>query len=167
MKGGTMYIQQADLFWGMERDFVKDVMACASIKSYQKGDFLFREGDPATHFYILIKGRVKLTVGDTGPVVYTVDHAGEAFGWSSLIGREAYSASGQCLQPTVLDLFPKEQIQKAIEKYPEQGLIFFKRLAGLIGHRLPWSYKMITSTAKADSSISFGSGQIQVSEAVV
>jgi len=161
-----MYIQQSDLFWGMDRNFVKEVMEIAARESYQKGDFLFHEGDPANYFYILIKGRIKLTVGESGPVVYTVDNAGEAFGWSSLIGREEYSASGQCLEPTVLDNFQAGQIQKVIEKYPDQGLVFFKRLAELLGHRLLWSYKMITSTAKADSSVSFGTGQIQESEAV-
>lgn len=161
-----MYIQQSDLFWGMDRNFVKEVMEIAARESYQEGDFLFHEGDPANYFYILIKGRIKLTVGESGPVVYTVDHAGEAFGWSSLIGREAYSASGQCLEPTVLDNFKADQVQKIIEKYPNQGLVFFKRLAGLIGHRLLSSYTMITSTAKADSSVSFGTGQIQDSEAV-
>jgi CRP-like cAMP-binding protein len=82
-----MYIQQSDLFWGMNRDFVKEVMNIAVKESYQKGDFLFREGDPAVNFYILIKGRVKLTIGETGQMVYTVDRSGEAFGWSSLLDR--------------------------------------------------------------------------------
>ena len=62
-------------------------------KTFQKGDILFLEGDPATYFYILIKGRVKLTIGENGPVVHTVDHAGEAFGWSSLIDRDVYSVT--------------------------------------------------------------------------
>ena len=126
---------------------------------------IFHKGDPSTYFYILIKGRVKLTVGETGPAVYTVNSAGEAFGWSSLIGRERYSASGECFEPTVLDNFHRGEFHKVIEKYPGPGLIFFKRLAGLIGNRLLWSYKMITSTAKSDASLSFGSGQIQESEA--
>ena len=52
-----------------------------------------------------------------------------------------------------------------LEKHPEQGLQFYKCLAGLIGNRLLWSYKMITSTAKAEDAPSFGTGQIQESEA--
>jgi len=45
------------------------------------------------------------------------------------------------------------------------GLIFIKRLAGLIGNRLLWSYKMIISSSQAAVSITGGSGQIEVSEA--
>jgi CRP-like cAMP-binding protein len=160
-----MFIKQSDLFWELDKGLVKDIMEIAVRESYQEGDFLFHEGDPADYFYILIKGRVKLSVGDIGPVVYTVDHAGEAFGWSSLIGREAYSASGQCMEPTVLDNFRAAEFQKIIEKHPEQGIVFFKRLAGLIGNRLLWSYNMITAGAKADASVSFGTGQIEDSEA--
>ena len=160
-----MFIKQSDLFWEMDKAVVKDIMGIAVRESYQQGDFLFHEGDLADYFYILIKGRVKLSIGDTGPAVYTVDNAGEAFGWSSLIGREAYSASGQCLKPTVLDNFHRAEFAKVLEKHPKEGLQFFKRLAGLIGNRLLWSYQMITSAAKAEDAPSFGTGQIQESEA--
>ena len=160
-----MYIQQADLFWGMNRNFVKAVMDMAEKETFQKGDILFREGDPATYFYILIKGRAKLIIGEDGPVVYTVDHAGEAFGWSSLIDRDVYSASAECTEVTTLQKIDAKTFHKTLEKETTNGLIFFKRLAGLIGNRLLWSYKMITASSKAETAPSFGTGQVQESEA--
>jgi CRP/FNR family transcriptional regulator len=160
-----MYIQQSDLFWGMNRDFVKEVMNIAEKESYQKGDLLFREGDPAANFYILIKGRVQLTIGETGQMVYTVDRAGEAFGWSSLIERDVYSASGECKQETILQKFDSRALLNFLEDDPVNGLIFIKRLAGLIGNRLLWSYKMITSSSQAAVSLTGGSEQIEESEA--
>jgi CRP-like cAMP-binding protein len=160
-----MYIQQSDLFWGMNRDFVKKVMNIAEKKSYRKGHFLFHEGDPAVNFYVLIKGQVKLTIGETGQMVYTVDRAGEAFGWSSLIERDVYSASGECLQDTTLQKFDSRTLLKLVEEDPVNGLIFMKRLAGLIGNRLVWSYKMITSSSQAPVSLTGGSEQIEESEA--
>lgn len=160
-----MYIQQSELFWGMNRDFVKEVMNIAEKESYQKGTFLFREGDPAINFYILIKGRVKLTIGETGQMVYTVDRAGEAFGWSSLIERDVYSASGECKQETILQKFDSRALLNLLEEDPVNGLIFIKRLAGLIGNRLLWSYKTITSLLQAEVSFTGGSEQIEESEA--
>lgn len=162
-----MYIQQADLFWGMNKSFVKEIMDIAEKETYQKGDFLFHEGDPAIYFYILIKGRVKLIVGETGPMVHTVDHAGEAFGWSSLVDRDVYSASAECTEKTILQKIDKSSLQKIVEKDTANGLIFFKRLAGIIGNRLIWSYKMITAVSRAQISPTEGSGQIEESEAVV
>lgn len=160
-----MYFQQADLFWGMNRDFVKKVMESAEKESHPKEHFLFHEGDPATYFFILIKGRIKLTIGEVGQMVHTVDHAGEAFGWSSLIGRDVYSASAECAKDTVLQKFDRRTLQKIIEEDPSNGIIFYRRLAGTIGYRLLSSYKMISSTSIADTSPTLGSGQIEHSEA--
>jgi CRP-like cAMP-binding protein len=160
-----MYIQQSDLFWGLNRDFVKKVMNIAEKKSYGKGHFLFHEGDPAVNFYVLIKGQVKLMIGETSQMVYTVDRAGEAFGWSSIIERDTYSASGECMEETILQKFDSRALLNILEKDPVNGLIFIKRLAGLIGNRLVWSYKMITSSSRASVSMTGGTGQIEVSEA--
>jgi CRP-like cAMP-binding protein len=160
-----MYIQQSDLFWGMNRDFVKKVMNIAEKKSYRKGYFLFHEGDPAVNFYVLIKGQVKLMIGETSQMVYTVDRAGEAFGWSSLIERDTYSASGECMEETILQKFDSRALLNILDQDPVNGLIFIKRLAGLIGSRLVWSYKMIISSSQATVSMTGGTGQIEVSEA--
>jgi CRP-like cAMP-binding protein len=160
-----MYIQQSDLFWGMNRNFVKEVMNIAEKESYQKGDFLFHEGDPASNFYVLIKGRVKLTTGETGQMVHMVDRAGEAFGWSSLIERDVYSATGECKEDTILQKFDARALLKLVEEDPVNGLIFMKRLAGLIGKRLIWSYKMVTASSQTAVSMIGGTGQIEVSEA--
>ena len=160
-----MYIQQSDLFWGLNRDFVKEVMNIAEKKSYGKGHFLFHEGDPAVNFYVLIKGQVKLMIGETSQMVYTVDRAGEAFGWSSIIERDTYSASGECMEETILQKIDSRALLNILEQDPVNGLIFIKRLAGLIGNRLVWSYKMITSSSRASVSMTGGTGQIEVSEA--
>ncbi len=160
-----MYFPQADLFWGMSRNFVKKIMNNSAKVSHPKGHFIFNEGDPADYFYILIKGRVKLSIGEVGQMVHTVDHAGEAFGWSSLIDRDVYSASAECTQDTILQKFDRRILQKILEEDLSNGLIFFKRLAGTIGNRLLCSYKMITATSQASMSQTLGSEQIEHSEA--
>ena len=161
-----MYVRQSDLFWGMGRDFVKAIMDIAIKESHKGGDFLFRKGDRANHFYILLTGRVKLAIGDAGEVAYIVDRAGEAFGWSSLAELDSYSASAECMEATTLQRIERQKIQRILEGDPANGLIFFKRLTGLIGNRLLWSYKMLTASAQAEISTSFGTEQLQESEAV-
>jgi CRP-like cAMP-binding protein len=161
-----MYIQQADLFRGMSRYFLKRVMNVAVRETHQKGDFLFREGDPATHFYILINGHIKLTTSEAGQLVHTINRPGEAFGWSSLVDRGVYSASAECTEKTILQKIDSISFQKILEEDMANGLIFFKRLAGIIGNRLIWSYKMATASSRAQVSPTAGSGQIEESEAV-
>ena len=112
-------------------------------ESHKEGDILFREEDPARHFYILMNGRVRLNIGNSGRVVYTISDLGDGFGWSSLVGRDVYSASAECVEPTDLLKIDREQFLKIVEKDPANGLIFFRTLAGTIGKRLINNYKAI------------------------
>jgi CRP-like cAMP-binding protein len=156
-----MYFKQADIFWGINKAFVKAVMKNAVQESHQAGIRLFAEGEAAIHFYILLKGKVKLSIGETGKVVYIVSHAGEAFGWSSLIERDVYSASADCKAQTKLMKLDKETIQKALDDDPASGLLFFRRIAETLGNRLLQSYTMISSVHTAEAVPSYGTGQVQ------
>jgi CRP-like cAMP-binding protein len=146
----------------MNKSFVKKVMNVSTIESYayEQGDLLFQQGDPAEQFYILLKGHIKLILGETGQAVYIVSHAGEAFGWSSLIDRETYTASAECMTPAKLIRFDQEKILNILEEDPANGLVFFKRLAGILGNRLLQSYEMISTAAQTEVSPSFGTGQV-------
>jgi CRP-like cAMP-binding protein len=135
-----MYIQQAELTRGIGRDFVKALTDISIKEGYEQGDILFRKGDPADHAYLLLMGRVHLKMGETGHVVHIVSRPGETFGWSSLVGRDVFSSTAECVQPTNVRKLHRNDLQKLVEKDPANGLIFFKRLSGMLGDRLLESY---------------------------
>lgn len=155
-----MYLKQKDIFWAMGKDFVKEIMEVSVTESHKEGELLFQDGDPANMFYVLLKGRIKLSLGESGHAVYIVSNAGEAFGWSSLIGRERFSATAECGAPTKLLKFEKEKLHKVLEKDRINSLILFKRLAELLGNRLLQSYTLISSASQAEISPSYGTGQV-------
>jgi len=162
-----MYVKQADFFWGTGQIFVNEVMKISKKESWEKGYFLFHEGNPAKYLYILLKGRVRLSIGKAGHVVYIVSRAGEAFGWSSLIGRDSYSASAECREPVELITFNRERFQKILKNDPSNGLIFFQGLAATIGNRLLQTYKMISETTKYEEMLSLGTGQFKKFNAAI
>ena len=92
--------------------------------------------DHARYFYILLKGKVKLSLGKTGPIVYVAKHPSEIIGWSSLIGRDVYSASAECIEPTNLLRFDREKFLMMLEDNSDNQAILFKRLAEMLGNRL-------------------------------
>ena len=155
-----MYIQQTDLFRGISKDFVKKVMDITVKESRRQDDYLFQAGDPANHSYVLLKGRVDLSIGEIGHVVFVVSRPGEAFGWSSIIGRDVYTASAQCKAPTRLLKMERNEFQRILENDPANGFIFFKRLAGILGNRLLQSYQQISMGSQWERSLSFGTGRI-------
>jgi CRP/FNR family cyclic AMP-dependent transcriptional regulator len=138
-----MYIKQSELFMGTSMDFVKKFMDISEMSSHKKGEILFRENDPANFFFILLNGRVKLSVGQPKQVVYNAARNGEAFGWSSLIGGAVYSASAECLEPTKLLKTDSNKLSGILAKDADNGIIFFKQLAATLGNRLLETYKVI------------------------
>ncbi len=139
-----MYIKMSDFFMGMGKNFSVEVLDISEKLSRIEGDLLFLEGDPANHFYVLLKGRVKLSLGDTGPVVYMVRHPGEIIGWSGLIGRDDYTASGECMETTNLLKFDRDNFLEILNKYPQNEALLFKRLAQMLGNRLLELYPTIS-----------------------
>ena len=135
-----MYVQQADLTRGASKDFVKKLTDISVKESHDEGDLLFGKGEPAEYAYLLLRGRVILKIGETGQVVHMVGRPGETFGWSSLVGRELYSTSAECVKPTNLRKLHRKDFQKLLEKDPANGLIFVQRLAAMLGERLIESY---------------------------
>ena len=155
-----MYLKQKDLFGSLSRDFVNEIMNSAERESHQAGEILFHEGDPAGWLFILLKGRVKLSLGHTGRVVYLVSHAGEVFGWSSLVGRASYSASAECMIPTQLLRVGKNRLQEIIQKDDANSVTLFQRLAAILGDRLIRSYELNISATGGEAYASVGTGQV-------
>jgi CRP-like cAMP-binding protein len=152
-----MFIQQTDLFRGMNKDFVKRVYDTAVKESYREHEILFPEGGKAKYFYILLKGRVKLEVGEIRQLVYTVERPGEAFGWSSLVGRENYSASAKFMADTKLVKFDRDKFCTVLAEDPSNGLELFRRLAGALGERLINSYGALAFAQLSEDHRTYGS----------
>ena len=152
-----MFIERGDLFRGMSREFINDIEEIMVDESHSKGALLFEEGDPANNFYILQEGSVKLTIGEEGHIIQIASNVGEAFGWSSLVGREAYTASAVCLIPTRLTKIEKEKLNWILEDYAANGMIFFKGLARILGQRLLNSYRSLLLAQPSETHRTYGS----------
>jgi hypothetical protein len=62
-------------------------------------------------------------------------------------------------------IIDKKPLQEILEKDAANGLVLYRRLAKSLGNRLIQSYAIISSTFKAASSPSFGTGQVQITTA--
>ena len=138
-----MHFKQGDLFWGMSKDFVKEAMDIAIKISRETGDFLFREGDQSNFFYILLKGRVMLSLGEEGSTVYVARHPGELIGWSALTSRAEFSASAKCMIPSSLLKFDRDNFMNILDKDFKNAAMLYKRLSESLGKRLLEIYPSI------------------------
>lgn len=159
-----MYIEQADFFYGTSMTFANAVMKIAEKESYKAGETIFTEGDPAEVLYVLIEGRVRIMIGELGHIVYIVSKGGEAFGWSTLVGRQSYSATAECLESTTLISFDRQRFQKILDNDPVSGQKLYKGLTKTLANRLLETYKMIAALPVSDHDIVSGSGQFPTFE---
>lgn len=159
-----MFIKQADLFWGMDNDFIAELMKVSQKETHDKGQMLFKEGDPTKWFFVMLKGRVRLEIGEDEQLVHIVSHAGESFGWSGLLERENYSSTAECMEKTALLKFAVDDIQRLAEDNPVNGMMFYKKLAAMLGHRLITSYQGVYEGLHDTNRETYGSGQMIMPE---
>lgn len=138
-----MIIKEYELFEGFDNEVVEEMVTTMESASYQTDDVVFKKGDSAEYFYVLQSGTLNLYMGDTQATCVAIK-AGEAFGWSSLVGREHYSATVECVEPCQLFKFNRERLDRILRQYPSTGLVFYKRLAGLVGERVIKCYQEMT-----------------------
>ena len=139
-----MHLKMGDFIMGMGKEFATEAMDISEKLSLDGGKIIFSTGETANYFYVLLKGQVQLSLGDSGPVVYQVRNPGEIIGWSCLVGRETYSASAECLEFTELLRFDQESFLEILSKNPASEALLFKRLATMLGNRLLEIYPSIT-----------------------
>jgi CRP/FNR family transcriptional regulator len=135
-----MYLKQSDLFTGLGHNFLKQTMAIAEKVSFDKGATVWKEGEPADCFFILIEGQVSLLLGDSGKIVYQISGRGEIFGCSSLIGRDSYFLTARCDEPSVALRIDRSKMEKILTADTDNGRLFFKQLSRAIGDRMMTLY---------------------------
>jgi CRP/FNR family transcriptional regulator len=94
------------------------------IKSLEKDEFLFREGDPAVGFYVVQRGAVNVhRVSPAGKEqIIHIFRAGESFAEVALASSLGYPADARAVEPTQVLLVQKAGILELVRRQPELAL---------------------------------------------
>lgn len=149
---------------GLPGAFLKDLMALGESQTFKPNHVIFRQGEPAEYFYILVKGKVDISVGEIGHTVYTVSNPGEVFGWSCVLGRGQYSATAEAKQESTVTRIKGKEVKGFLEKDPAVGMIFYRTVAAVLVNRLLQIYRLLSEVTGADSGATYGTGQILTSK---
>jgi len=137
-----MIIREIDLFAGMSEEIEQELAKVMEGESYNSGEVIIKEGAAADNFYVLQAGALNVKMAGAKQTTHVAIRPGEAVGWSSLAGRETYTASVECAEPSKLVKINKDKLDQVLRRYPSAGLLFYKRLAGLVGDRLIKCYQV-------------------------
>ncbi|HEX9047864.1 MAG TPA: Crp/Fnr family transcriptional regulator [Verrucomicrobiae bacterium] len=127
-------LRSCQLFSGLPVADLEKVAAVAMPKSLDKGDYLFREGDPSAGFFVVQSGAVNVhRVSAVGRAqVIHVFRAGDSFAEATLAAPNGCHADAQAVEPTHVLLIQKDGILNLLKRQPELAL----RMLGAMSNHL-------------------------------
>jgi CRP-like cAMP-binding protein len=117
-------LRSCQLFVGLPQPDLDNIAAVTVVKSLEKGDYLFREGDRAHGFYVVQRGAVNVhRVNAAGKEqIIHIFRAGESFAEATLATERGYPADARALEPSQVLLVQKEGILALLKRQPELAL---------------------------------------------
>ncbi|MCS7090846.1 MAG: Crp/Fnr family transcriptional regulator [Verrucomicrobiota bacterium] len=117
-------LRKTRLFGGLPPEDVASVVSITEVRPLKKGEYLFRQGEPARGFYVVQRGAV--CVSRSAPVgrehVIRVFRAGESFAEAALMSPGGYPADARAVEPSQVLLVKKEGFLALLRSHPELGL---------------------------------------------
>jgi CRP-like cAMP-binding protein len=126
---------------GLSESHLGELGAIATERHAHEGERLFKRGDVAETFYVVVDGAFALTVALRrldAPVELGVEEkrAGDALGWSALVAPHDSIYSCFCTEPGSVAAFPREQLEARLASDPELARRFLTNLSRTIGDRV-------------------------------
>ncbi len=117
-------IHELPLFSGLSPDDLGDLLGVAAVRMHRKRKTLFLQGDPATHFFVVLSGWVKLyrLRPDGAEVVVEIFGAGESFAEGAMHMPEGYPVSGEMVEEGRLLEMPTAAFGDRVRQNPDLAI---------------------------------------------
>lgn len=126
------------IFKGLDAEYIQVIADCASNVVFKEGEQIFKEGDPADHFYVIRRGKVALEifVQRRGPVNILSVEDGDVLGWSWLFPPYKWHFDARAMELTRAAAFDAKCLRGKIEGDPRLGYGLMKRFAQVMLDRM-------------------------------
>ncbi|MFP3833551.1 Crp/Fnr family transcriptional regulator [Chryseobacterium sp. SIMBA_028] len=123
----------------------------AELKTFKKGEMVFRERDQVLYYFQIVEGKMKLnTYNEEGKeFIHNILGKKQSFGDSLLFLDKQYPMNAICLSPTEIIRLPKNNFMKMLEKYPHISM----EMNHCLSQRLYYKLVMIQNMASLNPSV--------------
>ncbi len=131
-------LAEQPFFKGLAPRYVRLIAECSSNVRFESGQYIFREGEEATHFYVIRHGMVSVEVSVPGrePRIIQTIHADEALGWSWLLPPYTWRFDARALELTRAIAFDSRCVREKCEADHEMGYEVLKHVLQVVSQRL-------------------------------
>ena len=128
-------VRSESLFAGLETGELHSLNDFKVCKFYEKGDYLFHEGEDPEGVYCLRAGKIKVSkIGADGKEQVThLVHAGQNLGHRALFAEEKFSGSAIALENVHVCFIPRKALEELTKKNPDIVWSVAKLLAKELG----------------------------------
>jgi len=133
------FLQKVSLFQGISRREFGHLFQTLVCRSYGPGEILFHEGDAGRALFILESGHVEITrkaKKEGAAARIAVLNPGDYFGEISLLDERPRTATAAAMEPVVIYLLYKAELEKLMKSAPHIGAAIMTHLATLLAARL-------------------------------
>jgi CRP/FNR family transcriptional regulator, cyclic AMP receptor protein len=128
-------LARTTLFEGLHPADLDRLRPAIRSRRFDKGSYLFREGDSGSHLYVIERGKVRIGRVEVsgGEVVFAVAGAGDVLGELSLFEKNGVrTADAQALEPTVCVMIARDPLLEFLSTQPSVLLQIISSLCGYI-----------------------------------
>lgn len=103
---------------GLPKEDISRILEEVTEGSYQSGDILFRAGDPAERFFVIMDGHVALYLDDEGGQsrIARIAGPGETFAEACICGQGTYPVTAEVLDPAHIVAIPGQPLCTLLEQ---------------------------------------------------
>jgi CRP/FNR family transcriptional regulator, nitrogen oxide reductase regulator len=134
------------LFASLDAGALNAVKSVATIKRVDAGSGFFREDDPATSFFVLEVGSVKLTqlAGEGDQVVLRLIGPGDAFGGVAAFGGTSYPVTAEAVTDSTAYEWPGSVMAALMERHPKLAINALRFVAARL-HELQVQHRQLAT----------------------
>ena len=140
-------------FNGLSQDQLELILPLFARYSAPAGTVIFKQGDEATHLYLVQAGSVAIQYKPYDGPIITLSHLqpGDIFGWSSVVGGETYTSDAiSTADLDALRLLGSDLV-KLCRDHPDTGSAILDRLATAVSPRWTYARQQIHSILESHS----------------
>jgi len=125
-------------FTDLDPAFTNLMVGCASNVKFKRGDYIFREGDPADTFYLIREGKVAVEISapQHEPIIIATLEEGEILGWSWLLAPYQWKHQARAADNLRAIALDGKCLRAKCEENHDLGYEVLKRFARIIEQRL-------------------------------
>lgn len=138
MKSLSDVIAEQSFFRGLSADHLRQLADNAMQTRFATDELIFREGDIANRFYLIVAGKVALEGTNChGKITcFQTVGASELLGWSWMFSPSIWHLHARALAPTEAIFFYGTRLRELCETDHDLGYEVFKRVAEVMMQRL-------------------------------